>query len=275
MKKLQRLQLEENLLENYQMKVSQRTVTGVERHWHEFYEMELYLQGSGTMEINGSSYDICPNTLVLLTPVDFHAFTADPENPISLISITFAPDRLEKSGSAAMMTVFQYLWTILDQQTADRLAYLMNRIRQECAEEKALSLEYAEQLLNCILIELRRQRSGMQDKPLPQPVQKAVYYLQTHFREPITLEDTAGFAGFSPCHMSRMFREHMGVGLKEYLTRLRLNQAEQLMRLSGESVTNVAEYCGFGSISHFLHVFRDEYGCSPMKYRKQLQNREE
>lgn len=274
MEKLTRLQLEDNLLEKYRMKVSQRTVTNVARHWHEFYEIELYLHGTGTMEINGIPYEMRPNTLVMLTPVDFHAFEALPGESISLLSLTFAPDCLEKSSLGTLMTVSQYLWANSDSRTAERLAYLMHRIRQECEEQGPLSLEYAEQLLNCLLIEFMRQRGESRDNPVSQPVQRAVYYLRTHFREPITLEDTARFAGFSPSHMSRMFREYLGVGLKEYLMRLRLNQAEQLMRLSMESVTDVAEYCGFGSISHFLHVFRDEYGCSPMKYRKRLQNGE-
>ncbi len=275
MDKLFRLPLEDNLTERFMIKVTERSTHGVSLHWHDFYEIELFLSGSGVTNINGKSYAIRENTLSLVTPVDFHSIQAEAGTKIDLINITFSPECIEDSSIGELLSLSRYVMVQLDQVTADRLAFFMRRIKKEYSQDEFLNKKYTENLIRCILIELLRLAKHGKDQPaekLSLPIQKAIYYLRTHFREPITLEDVSRFSGFSPSHMSKMFREYVGVGVKEYLTELRLNQAEQWMRLSEESVTNVAEHCGFGSISHFLHVFRARYGCSPMKYRKQLQN---
>lgn len=277
MEKLYRLPLEDNLVERFMMKVSERATRHSALHWHEFYEIELYLRGSGTTNINGKNHIIRPNTLSMVTPVDFHAIQAAPGGEIELITITFAPECIEDSGISELLSLSRYVLTELDQQTSDRLAYLMRRIREEYSRNDYLNRKYAVNLICCILIELLRREKRQKDQRednFSLPVQNAIYYLRVHFREPITLDDVARFGGFSSSHMSKMFREYVGVGVKEYLTELRLNHAEQLLRLSEESVTNVAEYCGFGSISHFLHVFQKKYGCSPLRYRKTMKKAE-
>ena len=274
MEKLYRLSLEDNLTERFMIKVTERSTQGVSLHWHDFYEIELYLRGDGTTNINGKDHVIRENTLSLVTPVDFHSIQAETGTSIELINMTFSPDCIEDSSIGELLSLSRYVMVQLDRETAERLVYFMRRIKKEYSQDEFLNKKYTENLIRCILIELLRLEKHRTEQPSEQlslPIQKAIYYLRTHFREPITLEDVARFGGFSPSHMSKMFREYVGIGVKEYLTELRLNQAEQLMRLSEESVTNVAEYCGFGSISHFLHVFHERYGCSPLKYRKQLQ----
>ena len=273
MDQLLRIPIEDNLVEPFLMKVSERSARQVALHWHEFYEIELYLRGSGTADINGKTYPIQPNTLSLVTPVDFHAIQANPGEKIELITITFAPACMEDAGIGELLELSHSILTRIDQATADRLVSLMRRIREEYSANAYLNRKYAANLISCILIELLRLADSTPETP-SLPVQKAVYYLRVHFREPITLQEVAAFAGFSPSHMSKVFRGQVGVGLKEYLTALRLEHAEQLLRLSWEPVTNVAASCGFGSVSHFLHVFHEKFGCSPLQYRNAAGNRE-
>ena len=56
-------------------------------HWHEFYEIEYIISGSGIYEIDGIEYKITPGTLFFMTPVDFHNVNA---NNVELYNIQFS-----------------------------------------------------------------------------------------------------------------------------------------------------------------------------------------
>ena len=90
------------------------------------------------------------------------------------------------------------------------------------------------------------------------------------FDEPISLDDCAMEAGLSPWHLLRSFRAAFGETPKEYLTRLRLNQARHLLTVSSRSVTEVCLDVGFNSLGTFSLLFKRHTGRSPKEFRKQV-----
>jgi AraC-like DNA-binding protein len=88
------------------------------------------------------------------------------------------------------------------------------------------------------------------------------------FDEPITLDDCAIEAGLSPWHLLRAFRATFGETPKEYLTRLRLKQAQHLLTVSSRSVTEVCLDVGFSSLGTFSLLFKRHVGCSPREFRR-------
>jgi AraC-like DNA-binding protein len=90
------------------------------------------------------------------------------------------------------------------------------------------------------------------------------------FDEPISLDDCALEAGLSPWHLLRSFRAAFGETPKEYLTRLRLKQAQHLLTISSRSVTEVCLDVGFSSLGTFSLLFKRHVGCSPREFRKQV-----
>ncbi len=81
---------------------------------------------------------------------------------------------------------------------------------------------------------------------------------------PLTLEDVAAVAGFSPFHFHRVFAATTGETLHAFVTRVRLERALHLMaHRRTASLTEVALACGFSSSSHFSRTFRARYGVSP------------
>lgn len=65
-------------------------------------------------------------------------------------------------------------------------------------------------------------------------------YIDTSFRENLTLEQAAEIAGFSKYHFSRLFKEFTGITFQEYLTRQRIRHAEELLTDSKISITDIA-----------------------------------
>jgi AraC-like DNA-binding protein len=53
---------------------------------------------------------------------------------------------------------------------------------------------------------------------------------------------------------------------------LRLNYAKELLRYSTETVNNITFLCGFNQVSHFISLFKDREGITPLQYRKEWQS---
>ncbi len=60
-----------------------------------------------------------------------------------------------------------------------------------------------------------------------------------------------------------------GVLLLDYVRDVRLRRAAQLLQVGGLSVDGIASKVGYASRSHFSHAFHEQYGCSPVDFRKQ------
>ena len=95
----------------------------------------------------------------------------------------------------------------------------------------------------------------------------AMGYINTHFREDLTLDDVAAFAGFSRFYISRSFKKQTGYSFKDYLCQKRLQVAMDLLIRSNTPMREVAIESGFGSVATFNRVFREKKGCTPTQYR--------
>ena len=95
----------------------------------------------------------------------------------------------------------------------------------------------------------------------------AMNYINSHYGENLTLDDVAGFSGFSRYYFSRSFKKQTGFSFKDYLCEKRLQVASELLSGTNLSMRDVAIQSGFGSVATFNRVFRENKGCTPTKYR--------
>lgn len=82
-----------------------------------------------------------------------------------------------------------------------------------------------------------------------------------------SIAEIARVAGVHPVHLSRVFRQHMGVNPADYLRKRRLEQSRTLLRFSARSLSDIALTCGFSHQSHFRNAFRAAYGVTPSTFR--------
>lgn len=97
-------------------------------------------------------------------------------------------------------------------------------------------------------------------------------FIARHQSEPITLGDVASAANVSTSYFSRMFKKVTARTFTDYLARLRIEQARQLLRNPEMRVGEVAYAVGFQSIPHFNRVFKGLTGESPTQWRARVQN---
>ncbi len=97
---------------------------------------------------------------------------------------------------------------------------------------------------------------------------QAKRFAQKHFRERITLHDTASAVGISVPYLSTMFKLETGVSFKEYLTGLRIEDAKRLLIHTSDSLGSISFACGFEDQSYFTKVFRKSVGINPSRFRE-------
>ena len=95
-------------------------------------------------------------------------------------------------------------------------------------------------------------------------------YLACKMGERITLDDVARSVHTSPFHLTRIFRQHTGVPVHRYLTRLRLRTSLERLADGMRDLTALALELGYSSHSHFTDTFRREFGRTPSDVRKGL-----
>jgi AraC-like DNA-binding protein len=97
-------------------------------------------------------------------------------------------------------------------------------------------------------------------------VEQVIFLLKQNLAEPLSLEAVAKKIGCSPFYLSRSFSNHTGQTITQYLRRLRMDRAAELLRLRELNVTEVALEVGYASPSHFSQAFHETFGCCPGLY---------
>jgi AraC-like DNA-binding protein len=102
-------------------------------------------------------------------------------------------------------------------------------------------------------------------------INEVLTYINANLTEPFSETDLAGIAGLSRAGFSRSFRRHTGQALTQYVNRLRINLACQLlMSPSRHPITEVCFAAGFNNLSNFNRQFQIHKGMSPTQFRNFL-----
>ena len=241
--------------------VKEKTIVGYPTHWHEFYEIELIISGSGSYIIDGVEKKIEKNMLFFMTPVNFHKVITDGAEVITLM---FMGEVCDKNMLFKLSSVFDTDSVRLDDEDARYLASIMHELNIASAENDD---EYSFHLLNSIIGKICRLTNRHEHGHLTK-VQTAMLFIQNNFRNEITLNDIADVAGVTPAYMSSIFLKDSGMNFKTYLNGIRYEYAKKLLSYSDMTVTDICFESGFNDYANFERNFRTNFGVSPREYRK-------
>lgn len=99
-------------------------------------------------------------------------------------------------------------------------------------------------------------------------IKQALDYMESRYMEDISLESTARMLRLSPSYFSNMFKQVTGVGFSEYLARIRIAKAKELLLHTDEKICDIARKTGFHDAAYFNRVFKRETGLTPNTYRQ-------
>lgn len=95
-------------------------------------------------------------------------------------------------------------------------------------------------------------------------------YIRENFKRNLSLENVAQQVFISPFYLSHLFKEELGITFVEYLTRVRIEAAKQLLKNSSETILAVSAQVGYEDASYFSKVFKKVTNISPNQYRKSI-----
>jgi AraC family transcriptional regulator len=101
------------------------------------------------------------------------------------------------------------------------------------------------------------------------PVPKALWFVESHSREPIMLEDIAKACKVSAFHLTRAFAATMGLSLMRYVRARRLSEAARQLAGGADDILRIALDAGYGSHEAFTRAFRDHFHLTPEQVRAQ------
>lgn len=92
-------------------------------------------------------------------------------------------------------------------------------------------------------------------------------YIRKYYHQKICIPDIAEALGVSESHLSRIFKKETGESIQKYSMHMRIERAENLLKHSEASLTEISEYLCFSSQSHFGKVFKVYKNMTPKQYR--------
>lgn len=101
----------------------------------------------------------------------------------------------------------------------------------------------------------------------PSWLDRARAYVHDHAADPARVSDVAAAAGVHPVHLARVFRARLGLSPGEYLRRVRVRRAMEMLASGDDALATVAIRAGFCDQSELTKAFRRETGATPSEYR--------
>ena len=244
-------------------------------HRHDFFELYCLLSDSFIYHVEDNRYELQPGSLILVRPGETHwpEFEGPPReierivlwlNPqfISSLSI-FLPQTL---GTIGQNLQDEHL-IVPEAKTYQVILNLLYSLLYEKNRADADSLYLCHLILSQLLIHISRvlnQRTRPSEEPGTRytEIMRVHEYINSHFREPLSVADLAQRFFMDKNTMTRQFKRIVGMTPGDYIRRKRLESANALIR-QGYGVQHAGYVSGFTDYSAFFRAFRKQYGFSP------------
>lgn len=213
----------------------------------DYYIVHFCLSGRGTLKNKHGSYEISAGQLFIIRPGEITTYTADKSDPWEYTWIAF---RTESSYFEDKASVFD-----TPQGLDDKLIGLIGEEQLSC--EGCLAVIYD--------LIYRTAHSGEVDGG-DERVRQIRRYIKYNYMLPISVGAIAESFNFDRTYLYRTFKSRYGVGIKEYITSVRMEKGAEFLR-AGYSVKESAHMVGYDDEFNFSKAFKARYGISPSKMR--------
>lgn len=239
---------------------------------HEYYLVHTVLDGKGTFETNGVSYPCEKGDTFFIFPGILFRYYADAASPWHYTWVALQGDAVSSYLRKIGVTEERPVLHTTDVSTARELFRRIRFSFQQSAYPEMESLE-ASGWMRLLLhhFGLANQDSILlPERNLPamidRQVEQAVRFLSLQYPQQISIQHIASTLGYHRAHLSKAFKAKTGYSPKQYLMKIRLKKAQEL--LAGNlTIDQISSSVGFNDALYFSKQFRKEFGMSPTDYR--------
>ena len=236
-------------------------------HTHSCTELFFITGGHGTFHVEGKTFPIAVNDVVIVNANVPHTELSQESNPLSYIVL--GVDQMETMEEFDGCTMVH----LTGQQA--QLSMCLDLLLQEAREQAEGWEDVCQNLLEIFLRRLVRQKDLSLTTPSPsssksnRECELVRRYIDNHFKENLRLDDLAALAHINKYYLSHTFQKEFGTSPISYLISRRIQESRYLLSDTDHTLSQIAHILGFSSLSYFSQSFRRLEGISPLEYRKQ------
>ncbi len=218
-------------------------------------------------------YDLESDQGFLICPGQVSTYAADREQPWKYVWLEFdglrAEEYLESAGLGPRQSLYRPQSPAQGQTVRDLMLYIA-----EHSDASSLHLMGHLFLFLDALIETSSTRRPLRGGLLKDfYIQEAITYMEKNYHRELSVEELADVCKLNRSYFSKLFKESMGCPPQEFLIRLRMAKAADMMKGTRQPIGIIAAKCGYPNQLHFSRAFRKRYGVSPRDWRNQNQIR--
>lgn len=223
------------------------------------------------------TYDYHGGNVAMQIPYVYHRTVGQTDTPYERFLIKFTPEFAVPFINHVGQHIFDELFRLKVCRFSKVSQEKIKRMFTEINEEYQKDTPYKEFILQGMLCRLlctvweeriADETPAMNPSPLTKPMIDAIYYIETHYSQNLTLAEAARTACLSTAYFSRLFHTQLGISFSEYVSNVRIHYAKILLSQSRKSVTEIALETGFCSGDYFSTQFKAKTGMTPMAFRK-------
>ena len=248
-------------------------------NWHDFLELIIVVEGKMEAYAAGTAYQLQEDDVLLINSNVGHA-TLLRQVGTKAVVVHLAPEIFGKylEGYESLRfccgstegTRWDSPFVGLRQIAAVLLEELMDSQQGQALYLDAYMLLLAGKLIRDFPVE-RISRSFAARSVASQAIlNRIMEYTEENYQKKITLNDIAALTRYNRSYISTFFKGQAGINYYEYLQRVRLRRAIQILNKTHRSITEIALDCGFGDPKAFTELFKRYFRMTPADYRDSI-----
>lgn len=212
-------------------------------------------------------YHLQENQGFLICPGQVNTYCADQEQPWKYVWLEFDGLRVTEylicAGLDEEHPIYLPMSAPQGESVRDRMLYIANHSKASTLHLIGHLFLFLDELIQAS--SARRSSSGGQLRDFY--IQEAITYMEHNYQRELTVEELADVCKLNRSYFSKIFKESMGCPPQEFLIRMRLSKATEMMKTSSASIGDIAIRCGYPNQLHFSRAFKKRYGISPREWR--------
>lgn len=169
---------------------------------------------------------------------------------------------------SACINIYIYLYSFFETESNNYLDVFPYSINIVDYLNQLSSLSDILKWLDCFCGKLCKLLNDRRENPSDKLVEKAKRYVMNHYQEKLALAEVAHALNISAGHLSITFKKYTGETLSDYIAKVKIDHAKELIRTQQYLMYEIADLLGFENAYYFSKVFKKVTGLSPRDYEK-------
>lgn len=249
----------------------------VDPHWHNSIEIIRVEQGRMYVTIGEKKWTLENNQFIIINSREIHSTISSPDTLVEVLQIPYPFLKKYMPGMEQFQFKTGITLNVSDQTVPSKCSELIHKIINQSEEKRACYLidlhSFLFQLLHYLYTDYlvpADVKAISQGDVNRQRLTKVMDYVNTHYKEHISLEETAQLISLNKEYFCRFFKRYMGMSFLNYVNEVRFRHVCEELLSKDMNIMVLLEEHGFSNYKLFMKMFRERYHCTPSERRKQV-----